>query len=240
LIYLYNHITGSCILNVSSMPKRSAPGDDTEVYLESASSSGGKFWGCRIEGATTYVTFGKVGTAGVTQLKNHGDADTAVKFMSKMIAEKSKKGYSPADAPDNVGAPAPAAAPAPGPKSALEVGTSVPKPAAKKAKVSAPAKTATAAPAPAPATSASASATASGVDLSSDVFCFTGFRDKDLEAKIRRAGGSVAGSMTKAVTVVVRSTGADESTKVEAARAKGLRVLTRMEVEDLIVSYSIM
>lgn len=48
--------------------------------------------------------------------------------------------------------------------------------------------------------------------LAGKVYCFTGFRDKELQELIVAAGGTVAGSVTKAVTDVVCKTG-DENTK---------------------------
>jgi predicted DNA-binding WGR domain protein len=82
---------------VSSKSKVTAPaakgGGAQSVHLVCASSSGGKFWECTVDGSNTVVTFGKVGTEGAKQIKNHGDDETASKFFDKMLKEKKKKGY---------------------------------------------------------------------------------------------------------------------------------------------------
>ena len=74
------------------------------IYMECSSSSGGKFWQCNLDGSTTAVTYGKIGSAGATQVKDHGDEESARKFFDKMVNEKSKKGYDEVenDAPDLV------------------------------------------------------------------------------------------------------------------------------------------
>ena len=66
----------------------------TEIYLVAPSSSGQKFWECKISG-TKYVTrHGKIGTDGSTKEKVFDTYDNSVKEMEKTIKSKQKKGYS--------------------------------------------------------------------------------------------------------------------------------------------------
>jgi NAD-dependent DNA ligase len=59
--------------------------------------------------------------------------------------------------------------------------------------------------------------------LSKEVFVFTGFRDKDLEARIIAAGGTVAPSVTSKVTrVIIKDEAGRDSTKARNAEAKGI------------------
>jgi len=75
--------------------KASSGGDREFVYMECDSSSGGKFWQCTLDGSGTTVVYGKVGSAGATQVKDHGSADAAKKFFDKVGREKANKGYIP-------------------------------------------------------------------------------------------------------------------------------------------------
>jgi len=78
----------------AAAPAAASSGEGASIYMECDSSGGGKFWRCRVEGNSTYVTYGKVGTSGSTQVKEHGGDAEAMKFYTKMCNEKSKKGYS--------------------------------------------------------------------------------------------------------------------------------------------------
>jgi NAD-dependent DNA ligase len=63
--------------------------------------------------------------------------------------------------------------------------------------------------------------------------CFTGFRDKQLEAQAAELGHTVAVSMTSKVNVLVVPDGeVRESEKVKAARAKGITIMTRAVFVD--------
>ena len=64
------------------------------VRLEFSKGTSHKFWEMKIEGCTTIVTYGKIGTEGQTDTKVHSNQDTAKKFALKIQAEKEKKGYS--------------------------------------------------------------------------------------------------------------------------------------------------
>ncbi len=79
-----------------------------------------KFWEIDQAGASVTVRFGRIGTAGQTQVKDLGSDQAAGAQVAKLIAEKVKKGYVESG-------PAPAAAPAPAPK--LAPTTPVPPPA---------------------------------------------------------------------------------------------------------------
>jgi NAD-dependent DNA ligase len=63
--------------------------------------------------------------------------------------------------------------------------------------------------------------------------CFTGFRDKQLEAQAAELGHTVAASMTSKVNVLVVPDGeVRESEKVKAARVKGVTIMTRATFVD--------
>ncbi len=63
------------------------------VHLEFQEGTSSKFWRARIDDATLYVNYGKIGTAGQTQVKDFGTADLATKEYDKLVREKRKKGY---------------------------------------------------------------------------------------------------------------------------------------------------
>jgi predicted DNA-binding WGR domain protein len=66
---------------------------DWTVQLEFEEGTSSKFWRARVEGKTLYVNYGKIGTAGQTQVKDFADHAGAVKEYEKLIREKRKKGY---------------------------------------------------------------------------------------------------------------------------------------------------
>ena len=68
---------------------------DWTVHLEFEEGTSSKFWRARIEGGTLYVNYGKIGTAGQTQVKELGTAAAAEKEYDKLVREKTKKGYAP-------------------------------------------------------------------------------------------------------------------------------------------------
>ena len=69
---------------------------DWTVHLEFEEGTSSKFWRARTEGQTLYVNYGKIGSAGQTQVKDFGDAASATKEYNKLVAEKRKKGYADA------------------------------------------------------------------------------------------------------------------------------------------------
>jgi predicted DNA-binding WGR domain protein len=82
------------------MPRR-------EFLLSDGSSK--KFWAIDLDGKKFTVQFGRIGTAGQTQVKEFDSADEAEKAANKLIAEKTKKGYAETGATTPAPAPAPAA-----------------------------------------------------------------------------------------------------------------------------------
>lgn len=66
---------------------------DWTVHLEFEEGTSSKFWRARTDGQTLYVNYGKIGSAGQTQVKDFGDAATATKEYNKLVNEKRKKGY---------------------------------------------------------------------------------------------------------------------------------------------------
>jgi predicted DNA-binding WGR domain protein len=74
-----------------------------EFHFQEGSSQ--KFWAIDVNGTSSTVQFGRLGTAGQTQTKEFADEAAAQKAADKLIAEKTKKGYvevggAPAPAPD--------------------------------------------------------------------------------------------------------------------------------------------
>jgi predicted DNA-binding WGR domain protein len=54
-----------------------------------------KFWEVSVDGAAVTVRFGRIGTAGQTQVKSLPDAVAACEHVEKLIGEKVGKGYVP-------------------------------------------------------------------------------------------------------------------------------------------------
>jgi predicted DNA-binding WGR domain protein len=52
-----------------------------------------KFWHIRRDGAMVYVSFGRIGTQGQTQVKDLGTPDAAARHVAKLVAQKTAKGY---------------------------------------------------------------------------------------------------------------------------------------------------
>ncbi len=66
---------------------------DWTVSLEFEEGTSSKFWRARVDGKTLYVNYGKIGSAGQTQVKDFADSATAAKEYDKLVKEKRKKGY---------------------------------------------------------------------------------------------------------------------------------------------------
>jgi predicted DNA-binding WGR domain protein len=66
---------------------------DWSIHLEFEEGTSSKFWRARVEGKTLYVNYGKIGSAGQTQVKDFGDGSGAQKEYDKLVREKRKKGY---------------------------------------------------------------------------------------------------------------------------------------------------
>ncbi len=66
---------------------------DWTVQLEFEEGNSSKFWRARVDGKTLYVNYGKIGSAGQTQVKDFASPDAAQKEYDKLVREKLKKGY---------------------------------------------------------------------------------------------------------------------------------------------------
>jgi uncharacterized protein (TIGR02996 family) len=64
---------------------------------EFSEGTSNKFWDIKLKGTSFTTTFGKIGANGQTQLKEFSSAAEAQKEYDKLIAEKTKKGYTLAD-----------------------------------------------------------------------------------------------------------------------------------------------
>jgi predicted DNA-binding WGR domain protein len=62
-------------------------------YFEFSDSKSYKFWQIEVEDATCTVAYGKIGTAGQEKVSTFDSAEKAQKEADKLIAEKTKKGY---------------------------------------------------------------------------------------------------------------------------------------------------
>jgi hypothetical protein len=85
-----------------------------------------------------------------------------------------------------------------------------------------------------PASAAPKAAGSGGWNGKGQVVLFTGFRDANMEKAIKAAGGAVASSFTKAVTLVVSKDPSEETGKVKQAREKGISVLGMEEFQNLL------
>ena len=74
-------------------------------FVEGSSS---KFWEVWRTGSEVRTRYGKIGTSGQVTVKDEGTEEKGIKLYSKLITEKTKKGYVEKTAG---GAPAPAAVP---------------------------------------------------------------------------------------------------------------------------------
>lgn len=70
--------------------------------------------------------------------------------------------------------------------------------------------------------------------LAGQTVLFTGFRDAVLKERAMEAGASVAGSMTKAVTILVASDPNGSSAKLDKARDAGVKVIGRQQFEAML------
>lgn len=70
-------------------------------------------------------------------------------------------------------------------------------------------------------------------NLNGETVCFTGFRNKQLEERVVAAGGKIASSLSKSVTILVAADPENNSTKMQKARQQGTRIVGLGDVEDL-------
>jgi predicted DNA-binding WGR domain protein len=62
-------------------------------YFEFHDDKSAKFWEVSLEGTAVTVRYGKIGTNGQSQTKEFADAGVAAKHVTKLVAEKTGKGY---------------------------------------------------------------------------------------------------------------------------------------------------
>jgi predicted DNA-binding WGR domain protein len=67
--------------------------------FEYAGGGSSKFWEIGRDGAVVTVSFGRIGTAGQTQVKELGSEADAISHLDSLVAEKVKKGYVESGAP---------------------------------------------------------------------------------------------------------------------------------------------
>jgi predicted DNA-binding WGR domain protein len=66
---------------------------DWTVHLEFEEGTSSKFWRARTEGKSLFVNYGKIGSAGQTQVKQFASPDVAEAEYEKLVREKRRKGY---------------------------------------------------------------------------------------------------------------------------------------------------
>src|SRR6478672_5486249 len=81
-----------------------------EFRLVEGTSS--KFWAVSVADVTMTVQFGKIGTAGQTQVKTFASPTEAKAAAEKLIGEKTRKGYTEVADSTPIAPPAPAPEPA--------------------------------------------------------------------------------------------------------------------------------
>ena len=70
-----------------------APAASGKRTFEFSDASSHKFWNIERAGPSLTITYGRIGTAGQTQLKSLPDEAKAIKEHDKLVAEKTGKGY---------------------------------------------------------------------------------------------------------------------------------------------------
>src|SRR3954466_12031419 len=88
-----------------------APTKDSR-HLTFSEGSSHKFWKIELDGSSHTVTYGRIGTAGQSQTKEFPSDDAARKSFDQLIAEKTRKGYVDASAPEVAAAKPSSPAPA--------------------------------------------------------------------------------------------------------------------------------
>jgi predicted DNA-binding WGR domain protein len=81
-------------------------------FVEGSSS---KFWEITLEGTSFTTTYGRIGTDGQTSMKEYDSEEKAKKEYDKLVAEKTKKGYTLVGGGGAAAAPPKPAAPPPSP-----------------------------------------------------------------------------------------------------------------------------
>ena len=84
--------TNSAPTTVAATPSGSASGSTTR-YFEFQDEKSAKFWEISINETDVTVRYGRIGTQGQTQVKSFPDTAAANKHATKLIDEKTGKGY---------------------------------------------------------------------------------------------------------------------------------------------------
>ena len=193
-----------------------------------------KFWEIRVTPEGVEVRYGRIGTAGQTQLKAFDDAAAALQSAEKQVAEKLKGGYVEQGS---------ATSKAPAPKAASVVAKAAPSkpspPIEKPAKVNKMVKVATVTPtAPPPQPKRTAAPVAAGPAVSKSL-CISGklpsgSKKSDYEAPLRAAGITLVDDVIKGLTYLVLADPASTSAKAEKARKMGVAVISEEQLKSLI------
>lgn len=77
----------------SSTAEAPGPTSTATTRLTFTEGKSSKFWQITAEDSKTTVQYGKIGTDGVSTVKEHANADKAKTFADKEVAAKKKKGY---------------------------------------------------------------------------------------------------------------------------------------------------
>ena len=70
--------------------------------------------------------------------------------------------------------------------------------------------------------------------VTGQVVLFTGFRDNVLKEKLLEVGATVAGSLTKSVTLVVASDVNGSGSKLDKARETGVKIIDKRTLESML------
>jgi predicted DNA-binding WGR domain protein len=73
--------------------------ETTLIYKDNSSN---KFWRIKVSGRSYSITYGKIGTIGAVKVKSFDSESACQKDAEKLIKSKIKKGYTPANAVDQV------------------------------------------------------------------------------------------------------------------------------------------
>ncbi len=65
-------------------------------------------------------------------------------------------------------------------------------------------------------------------------FCFTGFRDKNLEKIIENLGGTISNSVNKKLSFLICADKDENSSKIEKAKKENIKILSKKELENLL------
>lgn len=73
-----------------------------------------------------------------------------------------------------------------------------------------------------------------GLTVRGNSYCFTGFRDADLERKITRLGGEVKSSAVNGLTYLIAKDPSRVTGKMLKAKEQGTKIISQRELEDFL------